>query len=539
MPPKRKTKPSGRIKWTKTMINDLFDCRTRAVEIGKQNDASNAGRYGYIKIMKQLWDEKGYSSLGLTAQNLRDTVARYEKKQQPDDASITSATDELIQQQIVFEQENVGESHPDVVDKICNTAEIYIERSVIDQTNIPDGSNITEEINDAVNIDENEDTIYNNGANSIPNKEYNFKWDEISDFCVMINSAYDEIVHWKRNVFLLPTGRVGKLFVQELARIYQSFADASPMECIALKACSVMQALLLQKPFVKSKTKDHISYLERRLKQWLKGDIKALVKEGKCIQRHLISQTNKPFEYEKITRGFNRLMLQGKVHEAVRLISIANKGGLLSLDALIPDVDNNGNAIWKTTRDVLLEKHPEGKTSTPETLLSENEFDQTHFDPIIFERLTGESIKQAAMRTNGTADPSGVDAFGWRRFCSSFKSASSDLCNALAAVAKRLCTTSVDPDSLTAYIACRLIPLNKEPGVRPIGIGEVSRRIIAKAILKVVGDDVKLAAGTLQTCAGHESGCEAAIHAMKEIESMDETEAMLLVDATNAFNTSS
>ena len=210
MPPKRKTKPSGRM-----------DCHTRAVEISKQNDASNAGRYGYMKIIKQLWDEKGYSSLGLTAQNLRDTVARYEKKQQPDDANVTSATDELIQQQIVFEEENVGELHPDVVDKICNTAEIYIETSVIDQTNIPDSSNITEEINDAVNSDENEDTVYNNAANSILNKEYNFKWDERSgtDFCVMINSAYDEIVHWKRNVFLLPTGRIGKLFVQELALV--------------------------------------------------------------------------------------------------------------------------------------------------------------------------------------------------------------------------------------------------------------------------------------------------------------------------------
>ena len=139
------------------------------------------------------------------------------------------------------------------------------------------------------------------------------------------------------------------------------------------------------------------------------------------------------------------------------------------------------------------------------------------------------------MRTNGAAGPSGVDAFGWRRFCSSFKSASTDLCNALASVARRLCTTSVDTDSVTAYVACRLIPLNKEP--RPIGIGEVPRRIIAKAILKVVGDDVKLAAGTLQTCAGHEAGCEAAIHAMKEIESMNQTEAMLLVDATNACNT--
>ena len=72
--------------------------------------------------------------------------------------------------------------------------------------------------------------------------------------------------------------------------------------------------------------------------------------------------------------------------------------------------------------------------------------------------------------------------------------------------------------------------------MRPIGILEVPRRIIAKAILKAIGEDVKLAAGPLQTCAGHEAGCEAAIYAMKEVEQMDETEAMLLVDATNALN---
>ena len=141
------------------------------------------------------------------------------------------------------------------------------------------------------------------------------------------------------------------------------------------------------------------------------------------------------------------------------------------------------------------------------------------------------------MRTNGAAGPSGVDAYEWRRLCSSFKGASVDLCNALAGMAKRLCTSTVDPDGVSAYVACRLIPLNKNPGVRPIGIGEVPRRIIAKAILKAIGEDVKLAAGPIQTCAGHEAGCEAAIHAMKEVEQMDETEAMLFVDATNAFNT--
>ena len=37
---------------------------------------------------------------------------------------------------------------------------------------------------------------------------------------------------------------------------------------------------------------------------------------------------------------------------------------------------------------------------------------------------------------------------------------------------------------IEAYTACQLIPLEKSPcGVRPIGIGEVLRRIIGKAVV--------------------------------------------------------
>ena len=79
--------------------------------------------------------------------------------------------------------------------------------------------------------------------------------------------------------------------------------------------------------------------------------------------------------------------------------------------------------------------------------------------------------------------------------------------------------------------------MDKDPGIRPIGIGEVPRRIIAKAILRVVRDDVKEAVGPLQTCAGFEAGCEAAVHALNQIWDSEDTEGMLLVDATNAFNT--
>ena len=54
----------------------------------------------------------------------------------------------------------------------------------------------------------------------------------------------------------------------------------------------------------------------------------------------------------------------------------------------------------------------------------------------------------------------------------------------------------------------------------------------------MVSNDIQEAAGPLQACAGHQAGCEAVVHAMNEIMSPEETEAIFLVDATNALNTS-
>eukprot|EP00117_Sycon_ciliatum_P046195 scpid56052/ scgid0290/ len=120
--------------------------------------------------------------------------------------------------------------------------------------------------------------------------------------------------------------------------------------------------------------------------------------------------------------------------------------------------------------------------------------------------------------------------------CTSFKDASDTLCDAIMACAQRLAPTYVDPACLNAYVACRLIPLDKQPGVRPIGIGEVLRRIIGKAILAVIGGDVQKAAGSLQLCAGQECGIEAAVHAMRQVFNSSKSECVLLADATNAFN---
>ena len=155
---------------------------------------------------------------------------------------------------------------------------------------------------------------------------------------------------------------------------------------------------------------------------------------------------------------------------------------------------------------------------------------------ILFEQLTGDLIRWAALHTHGAAGPSGVYAYAWRRLCSSFGSASVTLCNSLAAVACHLCVDDVDSAELMAFVACQLIPLDKKPGVRPIGVGDVPRRIIAKTVLHVISNDIQMSAGALQTCVSHDAGSEAAIHAMRAISEDDDTHAALIVDATNAFN---
>ena len=354
---------------------------------------------------------------------------------------------------------------------------------------------------------------------------FNFSWGEHSgqDIYDTINSSYEEVVHWKPNCL----GAAGTAFVKDITRLFQAFADGSSLERVSMKAITLIQILLLQKPSKRSKTKEHIGHLKRRLDLWSKGDIQQLLEEGRCIQARLIYRTA-PGKNEVDGHIFRSLMAQGKVRSALSLLSREQSGGVLGLDDIIPQSQG------LTTRDVLRDKHPPGKPACPESLLPDSSED---VNPIIYSDLDAECILHAALRTQGAAGLSGLDAYAWRRLCSSFKSASHDLCHALAAVGRRICTSNIHPDDLSAFVSCRLIPLNKNPGVRPISVGEVPRRIIAKAVLSLFRPQIQDAAGSLQVCAGQDGGYEAAVHATRQFFAEEEVQGALLVDASNAFNT--
>ena len=333
----------------------------------------------------------------------------------------------------------------------------------------------------------------------------------------LIDSIYERIVTFSPySLFEVTRGNATKKMIREITFLLRQYTGESPLQPVALKILAILPHLLCQRTHEKSKTAEDRKAMERRLELWEKGEVQKLLKEAETLQDRAKKKHGKKKEMDK-SKKFASLMKQGKVAKAGRELTAEATVGTLPLN--------------EETRKQLKDKHPQAKEATPETLF-EGEYDPP--DPVIFERITGEKIWKHALHTHGAA---GLDAKGWKSLLSSskFGIVAKDLGDAVAALARKLATE--DCPYTEAITACCLMALDKKPGCRPVGIGEVLRRIIGKAILEVTKEDVREAVGNLQVCAGQQAGCEAAIHAMRQIYEEPECEAVMLVDATNAFNT--
>ena len=156
-----------------------------------------------------------------------------------------------------------------------------------------------------------------------------FTWGKLdaTSFTQSLEAAYNEVTHWRKNLFSVPFGNAGKKFVVELSRLFRAFAVGSALETVALRAITVMSILLLQKSSFNTKPKEDSLCLERRLKVWAEGDINALVLEGRSLQKHLVHKTSKQNQDNAISRKFADLMFRGKVNAALDLLSKSNNGG--------------------------------------------------------------------------------------------------------------------------------------------------------------------------------------------------------------------
>ena len=62
----------------------------------------------------------------------------------------------------------------------------------------------------------------------------------------------------------------------------------------------------------------------------------------------------------------------------------------------------------------------------------------------------------------------------------------------------------------------QIVALDKQPGVRPVGIGECWLRAVSKLVLANCGREGKAACGSTQLCAGLKAGIEGAIHSVRK-----------------------
>ena len=128
--------------------------------------------------------------------------------------------------------------------------------------------------------------------------------------------------------------------------------------------------------------------------------------------------------------------------------------------------------------------------------------------------FTEDDVMWVASNLSGAAGALGVEAMELRNWLLRFRCASEELRVVVASLADWMANTSPPWAAYRALMACRLVALDKRPGVRLVGIGETLRRALAKLVMRAAGEQAKMACGNLQLCAGLKAGIEGLIHAV-------------------------
>ena len=68
------------------------------------------------------------------------------------------------------------------------------------------------------------------------------------------DNAYNELVHWKINLFDLPKGASGKTFINELTKLINKWFSKSSDQNISFKTLMTIPFLILQRTSNKCKT---------------------------------------------------------------------------------------------------------------------------------------------------------------------------------------------------------------------------------------------------------------------------------------------
>lgn len=336
-------------------------------------------------------------------------------------------------------------------------------------------------------------------------------WDP--EFLQVVGLASSKAYH-------VPQGTLGRQFLNEWTTLINACAEGK----VTSEWLVMYPPVMLQRDLHVKSTADIRQLLSRRLTLWKEGKRTELIEEAlKCAAslRKSRRQGRPAYDGDDVairTATCTRLFQQGKTKAAYNHILGADfEGAVLDPE----EVGHNAAHPEMSVADILSEKHP------PESFPADDAFIARPADgdgtPAALPTcggvlITVDLLKAIAYRMKRRPTgkgPGGVDSSNLVSLMLEYGAASTKFCESLASLGKRIANKDVPFRDIRALVTSRIVPLDKKPGVRPIGVGNAVRRLLGKAMAELTGSDLEPVCGTDQLCIRLPGAVEGSIHAMR------------------------
>ena len=287
----------------------------------------------------------------------------------------------------------------------------------------------------------------------------------------------------------------------------------------------VFQTVTLQRACHVTASRDIQRRIEKRLVPWEAGQFSMLVDDTLRSSTQYLTSVRREETAEHRAKTFHGLVLRGKLRTAMSWVTERKKGGVLQ-------PDDSCTKTAERVMEVLYTKHPDARPSLAACLdtYADNPPEMVPVD------ITDDVVSAVAGRLSGGEGPGGTDLVSLQHWLLRFGEESGELRQIVAEIGEWLSCGRPPWAAYRAMMSGRLIVLDKSSVIIPIGIGETWRRLLAKCLLRVTGQEAKAACGTEQLAGGVEAGIEGVIHAARlqwTQHSQEEEWQFLLIDARN------
>jgi hypothetical protein len=232
-------------------------------------------------------------------------------------------------------------------------------------------------------------------------------------------------------------------------------------------------------------------------------------KEKSAQKYHQINRAPSLTEYNAIIKEGWQLFID---EEDMKVNSSSHKGG----GVLNPD--NNCTKAGHPVLTILQEKHPElqepptgggDKTGTFKPYAS--------IPTAVLVAIMAEVVETVASKLSGAAGPSGVDVVDLQNWVLCFGKESETFREEMAHWANWIAVSNPPWAAYWVLVACWLVALDKSPGTRPVGIGDIYCHLWAMCIFAVSASQATAACDNFNLRAGLTAGIEGAVHTVRHV----------------------